>query len=835
MYQRQPEYEQDLVLANDPNTASDTLRVLLAKHHGEREMAETIARNPACDYLLFLQFWKFLPEIAATNPALSEYQAQEHWQDQSSVQPRLSYSKWSGEISAAKPEIHKAEYIMQHGNGAYQRYIMSLGPIPEYLIRDYLESKSAPLRKVIAGRTDLPADIQEKLAADSAKTVRKVLAENASATGSALATLAMDDDQEIAGLAQQHPNCPDDVIVQARTQASAAPGLADTAIEALNFAQLAALASDVDTPEDKLMALGQHDDPCIRFLAGIHAHAPAALLTGLAEDQLKWVRAAPALNTRTPVSVIDKLLKQKISDIQVALASNSSLSEEQQLQLALVAGDRAAYELANMTQYDSVRERLVADLPTGKAGAKKTWRYYLREALAARKTGKFTSLQQGAKSRHLFVSRIAARAESCPDNLIVHYAYYCFEDYSQNPLAALALLEGKSHVKPIPYREWKIDKWLTEKAAPGFIARYYIRGDDPKRRAQAVSSWTTPLLDLLPFALDADTNTRKRLAERGDLIQFLYEMLARDEKSGVREQIAKNKKVPKSVLEQFSNDKATTVRTQTSMRLSGGDGPAVAQPLVNQGSATERARLAKKTDDKRILAELSGDRAASVRLSVAKNSYTESEILNRLAGDSEAKIRAVVAARMKDESIRRTMLMDEDKTVRIAAARNGRWYRRENNVRTCDAPFIELICHADDEELRAIAAEYTDNPALMKQYMSDSETVTIGLARNGNLTEELKIEFAKRCDSQIALAALVRNTESEQLFLIVADKISSRKADDPIRCHGEMLSRPAVQDRLCTHILTSVRLALARQKVLTDHARATLSQDNDKWVRAELR
>ncbi len=838
MYQRNVDFETDLATAKDPGASAETLEQLLGKHHGEMAIAEAVASNPACSYQRFTSFWKFLQSVAATNPKASEHQAHAHWHQNALREPRNRYSRWGRDVSERHPQLYVISYLMIHGDGAYQRYIMGLDNIPEALVRQYASDKSAPLRKVIAARSDLPDDLFAQLGADRAKTVRQVVAGNHHAPASVLAELTTDKEALVASAAQANPSCPDEAVHQARLTANSQPISSDGSVTSLDRRQAAALSYDPDCPSDKLGELAKHADPCVRFAAGLNPNTAPKTLDQLAHDELEWVRACAAFNPNTSTSTLEKLSSSNNSDVQLGLASNPSLSEAAQIKHAGCANERAAEALANLTDYDSVRERLIEEVKPVKKAADKTWRHFLKEALAARKTGKFGGLQRGYASRYLFVSRIAARSESCPDNLACFYAHYCFDDYSRNPNATLALLEGKTHVRPTAYQEWKIDKWLGEAEAPGHVARFYIRSDHEKRRAQAVSSWTTPLLELLPFVFDDNTNTRKRLARRPDLIRYQFEMLARDDKPGVREEIAKNKRTPKTILAELAGDKATTVRTVAAKRVpkaaagkQAGKRKATAN-VANQGSATERARLAKRTEDGKILTDLAADRAASVRTAVAENSHTPTAVLAQLAGDSQAKVRVVVAARMEDIALRRKLLTDPDKAVRLAAARNYRWrtWQRSGDY-LWNEDFLGWIADSEDEEIRAICAQYAQEPTMYRKFIDDTDVVTRKLALNKHLDLADKLVLAKKSDDQDTVAALANKTEDEELFLIAAGKITSSHADDPIRCHREMLSRPSVQDIVCTHPLVNVRVALVRQKTLTSKALEALKNDPNEWIR----
>lgn len=829
MYERQPDFDADLARAKDPKTDSKELSRLASKHFGEIEIARAVAQNPSCERMLFARFWRLDQAMASKNPAAEKYQADPNWQQSIRSDPYRRYR-------ASQPTVYELLWVMNGKDGALQRFVMAFEDISEAVVREHAGAKSAPLRKVIASRKTAPDDVFQTLAKDSAKTVRQAVAANPDAPPHVIATLVNDREDAVADAARTNPACPDEAVHRARLADASRPTAADTDTNSLTFAEATSLAGSSATPTTKLAELAEHEEPCVRFLAGLNLATPTEALTALANDSETWVRASAAFNLNTPSEALASLLSSKLKDIQIGLASNPGLPEEDQLQLAATIGDGPGETLANLTQFPSVWQKLAEKVTPVKKAKDKTWRHYLAEMLASGDK-RFGGLSQGPKSLSLCVTRAAARSEKCPAGLLRHYAHYLFDDYSQNPAAALALLEGKTHVQAAPYADWKVKMWLTEARPPGQVSNYYIKSDDPKRRAQAVSSSTTELVYLLPIVLDDNTVTRKRLAQRGDVNRFICEMLIRDPKSGVREAIAKNKRCPKELLGSLHGDKATTVRAVVNKRApSAGKSGKSKKGIVNQGSATERARLAKNSEDPKLLTELATDRAASVRRAVVENYKTPYAVIGNLASDTDARIREHVARRSHDRDIVTALVGDSEASVRLKAARNGIWYEyaEGNKYQIWDQKFLADIADTSDEALRAIAAEHTDDKSLRIQFIKDMPVVTQKLATNRHMDIKEKLALANYTDDQDTLGALAHRTKSEELFILAAQKITSNHVNDPIRCHQEMLLRPNVQDALCTHPLPVIRRAVAWKKPLSPKAAKILAQDPEEWVRRSL-
>ena len=166
MYERHADFEADVAIAKDPGTDETQFPKLLRKHHGDIDIMTALAQNPSCPQQLYVAFWRYVRPIAAGNPALEKYQAHEKWEIMSERKPYTRYYTWSSDLDPNFPAIHELLYVLEHGDSKYQRYAMALEAIPEQQIREQANSKSAPMRKVIAARKTAPNDVFAQLARD---------------------------------------------------------------------------------------------------------------------------------------------------------------------------------------------------------------------------------------------------------------------------------------------------------------------------------------------------------------------------------------------------------------------------------------------------------------------------------------------------------------------------------------------------------------------------------------------------------------------------------------------------------------------------------------------
>jgi hypothetical protein len=818
LYQRKKGYQQDLETAGDPQADGRELQKLVQLHYGEAELVRAVARNPACPSQLLLEFYRYAQAWTADNPKIAELLKDNDWRISALIAPREKYSRYGDPVNFHAPVVHKVLWVLEHGENDYKRLVLQLAGLPAEVLRTEARNKNVSMRKTLAARKTLPDDVFELLANDRTKTVRRAVAANPQTPPALLEALLSDADADVSSSALANPQTP-----QAARRTRAISDRADKAkakdLGAADFAQLFAWAADVDTDAETLSQLAEHTEPCVRFIVGNHPRLTEASQLKLLAESEAWVTAGLAFNKNITPKVLKQLLssaKASARDVQLGLAGNPALSEKQQLQLAKTACDVVAEQLAASTDYPSVWDKLVehmkADPETvkqkkpGKSTGKqqkradRSWRVTFKEVRDQLAENNFKGLKAGYKSIPLSSARIIARHEQCPGKLSQHFAFYIPRDHKHNPTAAWALLEGKESVKPLAFREWLVDMWFTERRAPGMVANYFIQSDHKKNRTRAVSSPSTLVRHLWPILTDADTNTRKRLAERTDLPRGMYEVLARDTKPGVREFVASNRAAPGAAVALLANDGATTVRLGASKNATGAakrTGRARAA-TANQGSATERVRVVKKLKTPKSLDRFVTDRAASVRVALVENEYTDPQRLKELAGDRDAKVRTAVARRCRCKDTMTQLLGDAVVEVRRMAARSRVFYEYEDRDRRYDPVILKRICTDEDAEIRAEGARYADDDAVQQQLATDpSELVTRALVQNKKLASPCLALLAETSDDVATLGEVVRRTDDAAVFIACAKKIGTSRSSASILVRNHALFKdPSVQAEL---------------------------------------
>jgi hypothetical protein len=789
-------YQQGLKLAyeaiKNPTIESENISIIVELFHAELNIAKAGAKHPQCEDMLLLRMLHWLPDVAKQNPKLTqaEYQTEEWKQRVEKAKPDkakppfnnnpfrtvtgLNYASVSGE----QPEFFKVLYYLQHGTDSDRAYVLGINAVPVELTSDYLNSRSAAIRKALAMRANLPQGGFVRLASDKAKTTRLAVANNNTAAPEALAILCEDSLQDIADAAMANPNCPVTAIHQAKLKLAQQPAIHEQGTDKLNPEKIRQLLFDPDTVTATIDALAVHEAAWIRYACGIHPNASSQSLEKLAVDEEPWVQESVAFNRNTPQLILEQMEQSNAISIKVALASNPAVSESLQLKLAAFGNNNLLLALLNQTELESVWHTVLETCKT-KKDKKRKWEEYLAKVLNPKtKAGALRTLSRGANSRHLFVQRIIARHPNCAPSLKGLFAQYLYSDLVQNPSIALQLLENPQAITPEPCADWILKEWGSNANMPGHVSRYFLQGDDPKLARIAIDSWTSLLRDQQRWVLTSDIHVRKRIANKCKHNRFMYEALAHDPKESVRELIAKKKVRSTKTMQHLSEDKSATVRAALAQNKSVKKSAQQQKPLdlANKGPKRQRLKVAKEATDPQILQQFVADRDAQVRLAVARNQHTPSAALEQLALEqdedmlgavadhdntavsiletlsrhSNDKIRATVAYHQQlPDAIIRQFLNDPVEVVRLRAFRQFERYKG-GKYTFSDHGVLNQMSQDSDDSIRTIVAKYTQDNAIQHQYCTDKcKYVRKSLAGNKQLDESVAMLLTQDADAEV--------------------------------------------------------------------------------------
>ncbi|MGF1485623.1 MAG: hypothetical protein ACFBSE_00735, partial [Prochloraceae cyanobacterium] len=208
------------------------------------------------------------------------------------------------------------------------------------------------------------------------------------------------------------------------------------------------------------------------------------------------------------------------------------------------------------------------------------------------------------------LAAIARNPNSSPD-LLVELAGDYLEEIGQNPALKLILLENYNFVEDIYCQNFQ-NRQLN-KPLPKWFLDLAIKQDNSGIKAFVIKNKYTPISYLESLSCDRDIQVKKCLAENVNSSSILFE-LAKD--SELKASVAYNKNTPLSLLEKLANDEKFFVREMTA---------------GNQNSSLE------------ILEDLANDRYSRIRVVVAENEKTSKDILKKLVLDSNFYVRRAVS------------------------------------------------------------------------------------------------------------------------------------------------------------------------------------------------
>ncbi len=215
--------------------------------------------------------------------------------------------------------------------------------------------------------------------------------------------------------------------------------------------------------------------------------------------------------------------------------------------------------------------------------------------------------------------------------------------------------------------------------------------------------------------------------------------------------------------------------------------------LNNSNRYIRQCFAASSTINEFYLEKLAADRTVEVRLAVARNHKTPSNILEKLAKDPAEIVCAAVA----------------------------------QNLTTSEAILNDLAGHNNIKVRHAVALNPLISDAIKQELSKDETEVKIALLNNPSLTSELGDRIAESENEEIKIAlAKMKNLSNNLLEKLVKDENISVKM--------ALLKNPSIPrsilEKLAEDGAKEVRLFLAKQDILSPAIAAKLSRDSNPEV-----
>ena len=202
------------------------------------------------------------------------------------------------------------------------------------------------------------------------------------------------------------------------------------------------------------------------------------------------------------------------------------------------------------------------------------------------------------------------------------------------------------------------------------------KDEDEYVRSNVANNLNTPIPILEILAKDSNEDVRSSVAQNPKTPTPVLELLAKDEDSSVQCEVAENPKTPTPVLELLAKDgvyfltsvaKNPNIPTSVLVTLA-----SVLKLLAKDEDSSVRCEVAENPKSPTSVLELlAKDEDEDVRWRVAENTNTPTSVLELLAKDENSSVRSSVAENPKTPtSVLKLLAKDEDERVRSEVAKS---------------------------------------------------------------------------------------------------------------------------------------------------------------------
>ena len=421
-----------------------------------------------------------------------------------------------GEIAAATKDPDKFSSMFQglsdtEANDLFGHF--SLDNFSPAVASVAANHKSAFIRSEIATSKNLPESMVIKLAGDAHSHVRATVAGRDDLPESLLMQLAGDFDADTRSAVARRDDLPESLLTKLANER--------------DIDVRRAVAQRRDLPESLLMKLANDRDTEVRMAVAGRRDLPESLLLQLAGDPVGGVRAAVAKRPNLPESLLMKLVED-VPQVRVAVASRQDLPES--LLMKLFRGDDLNVKVVLLHRRDLPESLLMALADEPDAA--------VRRSLASRR---------GIMSVPL-LTKLADDSDSGVRKAVAHQLHL--------PEPLLIKLAGDS----------SLDVRNAILSRPNLPESAYLRfakDANPDVRVAIASNYNLPESAAIKLAMDADKNVRFALARNYNLIPRLVIKLASDADVDVRRAVSWRGNLhvlPEPVLMKLATDPDSEVR-----------------------------------------------------------------------------------------------------------------------------------------------------------------------------------------------------------------------------------------------------------------------------------
>ena len=440
----------------------------------------------------------------------------------------------------------------------------------------YFIKKSKKMHGVsISMNLNTPIPILEILAKDSNEDVRSSVAQNPNTPTPVLELLAKDGFSDVRLRVAENPKTPTSVLEHLGLSELLWVPLAhrrchnegqDLAWDMGTFRAAkdadrhvrSAVAKNPNTPTSVLEHLAKDEDRHVRSEVAKNPNTPTSVLELLAKDEDSSVRCEVAENPKTPTPVLEHLAKDEDSDVQSSVAQNPNTPISVLELLAKDESSSVRCEVAeNPKSPTSVLELLAKDEDE-----------YVRSNVAENPNTPTSVLKLLAKDEDERVRSEVAKNPKTPTSVLELLAkdedssVQC--EVAENPKTPTPVLEllAKDGVYFLTSVAKNPNIPTSVLVTLASVLKLLAKDEDSDVRSEVAKNPKTPTSVLELLAKDEDEDVRWRVAENTNTPTSVLELLAKDENSSVRSSVAENPKTPTSVLKLLAKDEDERVRSE---------------------------------------------------------------------------------------------------------------------------------------------------------------------------------------------------------------------------------------------------------------------------------
>ena len=872
-------------VAKNPNTPTSVLK-LLAKDEDE-DVRSSVAQNPNTPTSVL--------ELLAKDESISvRSEVAENPKSPISVLELL-----------AKDEDEYVQSSVAKNPNTPASVLVTLASVLELLAKD----EDSSVRCRVAENPKSPTSVLELLAKDENENVRRRVAENPNTPISVLKLLAKDEDRGFRRSVAQNPNTPTSVLEflakdedeYVRSNVAENPNTPTSVLELLakdeNENVRSEVAENPKSPISMLEHLAKDEDWHVRGGVANNLKTPIPILEILAKDEDSRVRSNVAENPNTPTSVLELLAKEEDEYVRGGVAQNPNTPDAVKEYLwSIYINWLYKNEIPESIQITTWKKKFISshfmtDLQNRVDSAKKNKELsglrneFITRMVAGSKPSitrcvafllddcPAASLAKYQRSSWWIERCAIAQNKNVPENvlkkllndanlLVQKSALFSFqkERIVQTPVAIDTLPTDKNNPKTakeinwqfnfntaletadksligdtdqIVYRSFKnlafmfwyknfgqgisdTEMYFIKKSkkmhgvsismnlyTPIPILEILAKDEDSRVRSEVAKNPNTPTSVLEHLAKDEDWDVRGGVAENPKTPTSVLELLAKDENENVRRSVAQNPNTPISVLELLAKDENENVRRDVAENPK--TPTSVLELLAKDNSDIVRCRVAENPKSPTSVLELlAKDESSGFRDRVAENPNTPISVLELLAKDEDRHVRRRVANNPNTPtSVLELLAKDENEYVRSEVAKNP-------NTPTS---VLELLAKDEDSSVQCEVAENPKTPTPVLELLAkDGVYFLTSVAKNPNIPTSVLVTLAS------VLKLLAKDEDSD---------VRSRVANNP--------KTPAsVLELLAKDESSSVRCRVAENPKSPTSVLELLAKDEDEYVRSRV-